>query len=115
MCEREETRSVIDEAIRKITDEMMKLDNPVVTKIEEHLTSLCTSEEVARKLLDPGKTLGKMYENIRNEMRPRAHNQVAVAEEEEVYQMARDYFGISEEESKPNKKLNKTIDVLDLL
>ena len=48
---------MVNKAIAKITDEMMKMDDPLAQMIEEHLTKMCTTQSIAEKLLDPGKTL----------------------------------------------------------
>lgn len=41
---------MIDKAIAKLTEEMMKTDDPAIRAIEEHLTKRCTSAAVAEKL-----------------------------------------------------------------
>lgn len=55
---------MINKAIAKITDEMMKINDPVAQGIEEYLTGICTSISVAEKLLDPQKTLSRRLETI---------------------------------------------------
>ena len=40
-----------DKAIRKITEEAMKIDDPVAFAIEEHLTSRCRTNAEAALLL----------------------------------------------------------------
>lgn len=99
---------MINKAIAKITEEMMKLNNPLAQAIEEHLTGLCTDEETATKLLADGKSLKNCCDSIRDEAKKRAKDRVAYIPPEEVFKMARDYYGIEE-------KTTKKIDVLDLL
>ena len=48
---------MINKAIEKLTKEMMKLNNPFAQAIEEHLTEICTSDAVADKILQEGKSL----------------------------------------------------------
>ena len=55
---------MIDKAIAKITEEMMKLDDPLAMGIEEHLTEICKNDYVAGKLLDPAKSLKGACEHI---------------------------------------------------
>ena len=100
---------MIDKAIKKITEEMMKIDSPLAQGIEEHLTGLCKSNDVAEKLLDETKSLKTLCDNITAEARSRQKNGVAYIQPEEVLQMADDYYGIG---SAPKKD---HIDVMDLL
>ena len=48
---------MINKAIEKLTKEMMKLNDPFAQAIEEHLTEICTSDTVAAKILQEGKSL----------------------------------------------------------
>ena len=48
---------MIDKAIAKLTQEMMEANDPVIQMIEEHLTEVCTTDEIAEKILAEGKTL----------------------------------------------------------
>ena len=56
---------MIDKAIEKLTKEMMKLNNPFAQAIEEHLTEICTSDAVAEKILQEGKSLKAACDSIR--------------------------------------------------
>lgn len=99
---------MINKAIAKLTDEMMKLDNPLAQAIEEHLTELCTNEETAAKILANGKSLKACCDSIKDEARKRAKNNVAYIPPAEVFEMAEKYYCIE-------KHAAKKIDVLDLL
>ena len=57
---------MIDKAIEKLTKEMMKLNNPFAQAIEEHLTEICTSDAVAEKILQEGKSLKGACDSIRD-------------------------------------------------
>ena len=102
---------MIDRAIKKLTEEMMKIDDPLAQMVEEHLTKECTSASVAEKLLAPGKSLKELHKQIWDEARKRKKGNGAHIPDEEIYQMADDYYGIGKaSQSRPD-----TINVLDLL
>lgn len=105
---------MIDKAIAKITDEMMKINSEFATFIEEYLTSICTSDEVAEKILNPEKTLTEFVKNITDEFREKARKggtglQSAGAKDQYFYDRANEYFGINAAAS------SKKIDIMDLL
>lgn len=100
---------MINEAIKRITEEMMAIDTPLAQGIEEHLTEACTSEAVAEKLLDPKKSLKGICKDITAEAKKRAKDGVAYIPPEEVFKMVDDYYGIG---SAPKRD---HIDVMDLL
>lgn len=101
---------MIDKAIAKITGEMMKIDTPLAIGIEEHLTEVCKSENVAEKLLDEGKSLKACCDKVTAEARKRAKNNVYAFPSDEVYAMVDEYYGISNV-PEPAKKIN----VMDLM
>ena len=102
---------MINRAIKKITDEMMKIDDPLAQMVEEHLTEKCTSIVVAEKLLAPGKSLKELHKQIWDEARKRRKGNGAYIPDEEIYQMADDYYGIGQ----IRQSQQDTINVLDLL
>ena len=102
---------MIDKAIKKITDEMMKIDDPLAQMVEEHLTGECTTPAVAEALLAPGKSLQELHKQIWDEARKRKKGNGAYIPDEEIYQMADDYYGIG----KTGHDDHNTINVLDLL
>ena len=102
---------MINRAIKKITDEMMKIDDPLAQMVEEHLTEKCTNVVVAEKLLAPGKSLKQLHQQIWDEARKRKKGNGAYIPDEEIYQMADDYYGIGQ----TNQSQQDTINVLDLL
>ena len=101
---------MIDKAIAKITDEMMKIDTPLAIGIEEHLTGICKSEKVATKLLDESKSLKKCCDMVTAEAKRRAKGNVAYIPPQEVFAMVDEYYGITATEE-PVKKMN----VMDFL
>lgn len=101
---------MIDKAIAKITDEMMKSDNPAIRHIEEHLTALCTNETVAGKILAESKTLKGAYNAMKEEARRLAGGSGEICiSDEEGFRIVDEYFGISAAAA-PAK-----IDIMDLL
>lgn len=106
-----------DKAIAKITDEAMKIDDPMAFAIEEHLTQLCTSNAVAEKLLAEDKSLKAAYDMIWKEASKRKKGRVAFIPPEEVYEMVDKYYGLDQAGRKTAKKQEPAaehIDVLDL-
>ena len=102
---------MIDKAIAKITDEMMKSENPAIRHIEEHLTNLCTGEAVAEKILAPEKTLKGAYEAMKKEARKMAGDSGEICiSDEEGFRIVDEYFGI-----RPAESGTKKINVMDLL
>ena len=101
---------MINKAIARITDEMMKIDDPLAQMLEEHLTEICTNEQIAEKLLDPKKTLAKLHGKIWDEARNRKKGNGAYIPDEEIFRIADQYYGIQQKAPK-----QKAINVLDLL
>ena len=89
---------MIDRAIAKITDEMMKIDTPHAVAVEEYLTEICTTEAVAEKLLDESKTLKEFLDLLLEEAKKRKKGNVAYIAPDEVWQLAEEYYGITEED-----------------
>jgi len=107
-----------DKAIAKITDEAMKINDPVAFAIEEHLTALCTSDSVAQLLLADDKSLKQAYDKIWAEAKRRKKGNCAYIPPEEVYEMVDKYYGLDKAGRKPARKHEpaaERIDVLDLL
>lgn len=102
----------INKAIEKLTKEMMKLNNPFAQAIEEHLTEICTSDVVAEKILNDGKSLKGACDSIRDAAKKNAVGGVGAVSDEDAYRMAEEYYGIN----KINRaEKHETMNVLDLL
>lgn len=109
---------MIDKAIAKITDEMMQINHPFAVFIEEYLTNICSNDRIAEKLLDPNKSLKGFVDKTISEMRKVAQQggsgaQSAGASDEEFYQRAEAYYGITEEDKSSRQKAAKP-DVIDI-
>lgn len=100
---------MINKAIEKLTKEMMKMNDPFAQAIEEHLTGICTSDTVAAKILQEGKSLKGACDSIRGVAKKNAVGGVGVVSDEDAYKMAEEYYGISRAEK------HETLNVLDLL
>lgn len=108
-----------DKAIEKITKEAMELNSPFGFFLEEYLTSKCTTDEVAKKLLAEDKSLKTLCNQITNRMRKEAQeaNQgkksaIWGASDEVFYQEADKYFGLDQKTSTPAAA--DRVNVLDL-
>ena len=105
-----------DKAIAKITEEAMKIDNPVAFAIEEYLTNKCRTNAEAALILAEEKTLKEAYDKIWAEARKRKKGNCAYIPPEEVYEIVDEYYGLSS--SRQNNHRGESagkIDVLDLL
>lgn len=108
---------MINKAIARITDEMMKIDTPHAVAVEEHLTEICTTEAVAEKLLDESKSLKGFLDQLLEEAKKRKKGNVAYIAPDEVWQMVEDYYGITEEDksSMGGMPTDDIIDITNLL
>lgn len=108
---------MINKAIAKITDEMMKIDTPHAVAVEEYLTGICITEAVAEKLLDESKTLKGFMDQLLEEAKKRKKGNVAYIAPDEVWQMVEDYYGITEEDksSMGGMSTDDIIDITNLL
>lgn len=100
---------MINEAIEKLTKEMMKMNDPFSQAIEEHLTGICTSDTIAAKILQEGKSLKGACDSIREVAKKNAVGGVGVVSDENAYRIAEEYYGIKRAEK------HETLNVLDLL
>ena len=84
-----------NKAIAKITEEAMKINDPLAFAIEEHLTNKCTTTAVAEKLLNEGKSLKGAYDAVWAEAKKRKKGNCAYIPPEEVYEIIDEYYGLS--------------------
>lgn len=104
---------MLDKAVARITDEMMKANDPLITMIEEHLTSICNTAAVAMKLLAEDKTLKGASSLIWAEAQKRKKGNGAHIPDAECYEMAEKYFGITDEDKQVVRQKPKA-DVIDI-
>ena len=104
-----------DKAIAKLTDEAMKINDPVAFAIEEHLTSLCTTDKAAALLLAEDKSLKTAYDLVWSEAKKRIKGNCAYIPPEEVFTMVDRYYGLDQIGSKAQKARHADkVNVLDL-
>ena len=105
-----------DKAIRKITEEAMKIDDPVAFAIEEHLTSRCRTNAEAALLLAENKTLKEAYDKVWAEARKRKKGNCAYIPPEEVYEIVDEYYGLGgAPQSNHRGEATGKVNVLDLI
>ena len=95
---------MINEAIAKITDEMMKLNDPLAQMIEEYLTGICINDKVAGKLLQENKNLAELKNQLWREAGNRKRGNGAYIPNSEIYEMAEAYFGITEDDKNGSQR-----------
>lgn len=106
---------MIDKAIAKITEEMMQTSDPTIQCVEEHLTKICTTADIAEKLLDPEKNIKGAVDAMREVARKRVVRGVGCVPPEEGFRIVDEYFGITEEMKSRAKQDRDTINILDLI
>jgi DNA-directed RNA polymerase subunit F len=100
---------MINKAIEKLTDEMMKMNSPFAQAIGEHLTGHCVQIEVAEKILQEDKTLKGACEEIRETAKKSQKGGVGIISDSDAYKMAEEYFGITKQEEAG------VVNILDLI
>lgn len=101
----------INRARAKITDESQKIGGPLAIFIEEHVNSLCTTADVAAKIMD--KNLKDLIKEIENEARKNKTGNVGAVSDADVIAMAEDFYGIGAAARK--SRTADVIDVFDLI
>lgn len=101
-----------DKAIARITEQCRGNDHLI--PFEEYLTSICTNDAVADKILQEKKTLKGAFEKMKSIAQGRKINNFAYIPAEEGFQIIRDYYGITDADL-ARKTSTSRIDVLDLL
>ena len=94
---------MINKAIAKITEEMMNVGDEMTRILEEYLTSICTNEKVAEKILNPNKTLEEFMKQLWKIAKDRQKNSKASMTSVEIIPMLEDYFGITETDKSGRK------------
>lgn len=105
--------NIKDQAIAKITEECR--DKEHLVPFEEYLTSICATDAIANKILNPKKTLEGAFEAMRKIAKKRAINGCAYIPPEEGFEIIRNYFEINLDEEEPEEVKDNVIDIMDLL
>lgn len=103
---------MIDKAIAKITEECKKSQHLI--PFEEYLTTICTNERVATKILREGKSLQGAFDKMRGIAQKRKTGNFAFIPPEEGFQIIRDYYGITDEDLQAKRVHSDRVDILDL-
>ncbi|MBK5254008.1 MAG: hypothetical protein JJE03_06090 [Peptostreptococcaceae bacterium] len=106
--------SINNQAIEKLTKEMMEANNPFVQALEEYLTELCRHAAVAEKITKSNKTLKELEKEVMAVAKSRAVGSVGQVSDVEAFTMARAFFDIDEEDYKEQQEVSN-IDVLDFI
>lgn len=106
-----------DKAVARITEECTGKE--YLIPFEEYLTSICTNDVIAEKILDENKTLGGCFDAMKTIAKKRAKNGFAYISPEEGFSIIREYYGITDEDMRTAISLVKpqadVIDISDLL
>ncbi len=95
----------IEDAIKKINTEIQKEpDNRYIALIGEHIIDCITNETAAERVLQEEKTLERALTGIENRAKQQQVKGHAVIESTVVYGWAREYFGLTAEESRESCK-----------
>lgn len=107
----------INSARQKITEESQEIGSSLAIFVEEHLNSLCTTDEVAAQVTAKGKSLSGCIKEITDAARKKAANGVACLSEEEVTGIINSYYGLKDLERKGAKAAqdDDVIDIFDLM
>lgn len=104
-----------DKAIAKITEEAMKIDDPIAFAIEEYLTGKIRTNAEAALILAEDKTLKGAYDKVWAEARKRKKGNCAYIPPEEVYEIIDEYYGLhSSRKADHRGEAAEKVDVLDL-
>ena len=99
-----------DNAIAHITEQMMKdaqdgKPAPEIQAIEEKLSELCTTDEIADKLMADGKSLQGAFSAIRTEATKRRGGSNCVCiPPNEAQKIIEDYYGITEADKQSGQR-----------
>ena len=99
-----------DQAIAKMAEEIKGNDHLI--PFEEYLTGVCTSDDVAEKILEKDKSLEKCFKHMEGIARKRKTGNFAYIPPEEGFSIIREYYGIK---NKPAAREPETVDIMDLL
>ena len=99
----------INEAIARITKECEGKD--YLIPFEEYLTSICTTDSVANKILAKDKSLAGAFNKMKSIAEDRQVDGCAYIPPEEGFEIIRNYYGINLNESEED---DNSIDITDL-
>ena len=91
-------------------------DHGHLVPIEEYLTSICTTDAVAEKIMQDGRSLQGAFDEMKAIARKRQVGGCAYIPPEEGFEIIRKYYGITDADLKagPERK-SSIVDITDLL
>ena len=101
-----------DHAIEKMTKECQGKD--YLIPFEEYLTSICTTDAVADKILAEGKTLQGAFDKMKGIASKRRTGNCAYIPPEEGFAIIREYYEITEADIMPAPAKHEAADVIDI-
>ncbi len=102
----------INEARAKITKESTDIGGPLANFIEEHVNSLCTTIDVAAKVMD--RSLKDLIKNIEAEARKNKTGNIGMVSDADVISMTDEFYELKAS-AKPASAAPGVVDVLDLI
>jgi hypothetical protein len=102
-----------NEAIEKITKEMMEANDPLFQAVEEHLTEICTNDQVADCILQEGKTLKGAVDILWNEAKKLQKNSRACIRSDMAFDMVEKYYGIAPDMKNTTVSRAAIVNILD--
>lgn len=103
----------IDQAIEKMTKECQGKDHLI--PFEEYVTSICTTDAVADKILADGKSLQGAFDKMKGIASKRRTGNCAYIPPEEGFCIIREYYGITEADIMPAPAKHAATDVIDIM
>ena len=102
-----------DQAIERMTKECQ--GKGYLVPFEEYLTSICTTDAVADKILQDGKNLQGAFSKMQGIARKRQSGGCACIPPEEGFGIIREYYGITEVDIMPAPAKHASADVIDIM
>jgi hypothetical protein len=116
---------MIDQAVAHITAQALKEGSNFAIFIEEHLTSICTNDIVAGKLLNPEKSLVTFCKDVQSKARAEANKgrgnvRIVGAPDQVYHEQVEEYYGITDMDKSKDVKSVKgpatnVVNVLDFI
>lgn len=105
---------MLEEAIKKIKEEMDKNNNPYVKVVGEFLVQhLNTNSDSAEKILDKEKSIIKSLDEMRKAAEKKKVGNCAVLTDQEGFEIVLKYFGIKASDVATQAPVKETITKLD--
>lgn len=101
-----------DKAKERLAKEIEGKDHLI--PFEEYLTEICTTDEIAEKILAEDKSLEGCFKHMESIARGRKTGNFAYIPPEEGFRIIRQYYGI-DEDAKAEEETVDTVDIMDLL